>query len=58
MSRIRRAWDRRLMNQAVDGDPPESELAAGAIWYNTETDEWRGYDGTDVVTFNTSADAG
>ena len=44
----------------LDTDPTTSELDAmstggkGAFWYNTESNVWKGYDGTSVKTFTWS----
>lgn len=38
----------------IPGDP--ASPARGAIWFDQNTDTWRGYDGTDVGTFTFVAD--
>ena len=39
------------------GDPDEADLDGGEIWFDTDTNAYRGYDGTDFVTIDVTADA-
>lgn len=41
----------------VDGDPSEDDLDGGEIWFDTETDTYRGYDGTSFGEIGFTADA-
>lgn len=41
----------------VDGDPDESELDGGELWFDTSSDTYRGYDGTDFGDIDFTADA-
>lgn len=36
------------------GDPDESRLTEGAMWYNSTEQEYRGYDGTNIVNITSS----
>lgn len=39
------------------GDPPEADLEGGEVWFDTETDTYRGYDGTNFGDIGFTADA-
>ncbi|ELZ05388.1 hypothetical protein, partial [Natrialba aegyptia] len=41
----------------TDTDPSESNLSGGEAWFRTDTGEWRGYNGTNFVTFDVTADS-
>jgi hypothetical protein len=41
----------------IDGDPPTDDLDGGEIWFNTETNTYRGYDGSSLGDIGFTADA-
>lgn len=47
---------RRTYLGRVDGDPPEDDLDGGELWFNTQSDEYRGYDGTNFGTIGFTPD--
>lgn len=53
--RVRRAFEGHRIVRVLDADPAESELDGGEVWFDGTN--WRGYDGTSFVTFDTTADA-
>ena len=54
---VRQAFDEgRIIKRRTD-DPAEAALEGGEIWFRTDTNEWRGYDGTAFGTLDFSADA-
>ena len=40
-----------------EGDPNEGDLEGGEVWFDTETNTYRGYDGTAYVTIDVTPDA-
>lgn len=54
-ARVRSAFEEYRIVRVLDADPDESELEGGEIWFNGT--DWRGYDGSSYVTFDTTADA-
>ncbi|MFW6435546.1 MAG: hypothetical protein ACOCY1_04125 [Halovenus sp.] len=55
-ARVRRAFEENRIVRRVESDPSEGDLEGGEIWYRTDTDEWRGYDGSGYVTFDVTPD--
>jgi len=41
----------------VAGDPPAAELDGGEIWFDTESNTYRGYDGSSFGEIGFTADA-
>lgn len=56
-NRVRQAFEEGRIIRRRDDDPSEGDLDGGEVWFNTSDDDWRGYDGTDFVTFDTTADS-
>lgn len=57
-ARVRRAFEENRIVRRVTSDPAESDLEGGEMWFRTDTNEWRGYDGGSYVTFDVTADSG
>jgi hypothetical protein len=55
-ARVRRAFNEYRIIRRVSSDPPAGDLEGGEVWFRTDTNEWRGYDGTGFVTFDVTAD--
>lgn len=55
-ARTRRAWRGYRIIRRLDADPDEAALDGGEMWFRTDTEEWRGYDGADFVTFDVTVD--
>ena len=51
-ARVRKAFEEHRIVRRVTSDPDEGDLKGGEIWFRTDTDEWRGYDGSDYVTLD------
>ncbi|OYR53589.1 hypothetical protein DJ73_07205 [Halorubrum sp. Ea1] len=41
----------------VAGDPPVEDLNGGEVWFDTESNTYRGYDGTSLGEIGFTADA-
>lgn len=53
---VRTAFEEHRIIQRLSDDPSTELLEGGEIWYNTDEDEYRGYeDGTGIVTLDTTA---
>jgi hypothetical protein len=55
-ARVRRAFEENRIIRRVSTDPDESALSGGEVWFRTDTGAWRGYDGTNFVTFDVTLD--
>lgn len=41
----------------VDGDPPVADLDGGEFWFNTQSNTYRGYNGTSLGDIGFTPDA-
>ena len=48
---------RRTYLGRQDGDPDEADLEGGEIWFDTDTNTYRGYDGTNYGDIGFTEDA-
>ncbi|WP_137288837.1 hypothetical protein [Natronorubrum halophilum] len=55
--KLRKEFEEYRTGRRLSEDPPEAILEGGERWFNTTDNEFRGYDGTSFVTFDTTADA-
>jgi len=56
-SKVREAFEEHRIIRRVDADPPEGDLEGGEVWFRTDTNEFRAYNGNSYGTLGFTADA-